>query len=74
MGLFDWMFKSEEEKKLEELRAEEARILKSNEKYGEGAIELNKENLKNSAGIIEKEMENAIKHLEKMLNKYFGGQ
>jgi len=47
MGLFDWMFKSEEEKKLEELRAEEARILKSNEKYGEGAIELNKENLKN---------------------------
>ena len=38
---------SPEEKKLEELRAEEARILKSNEKYGEGAIELNKENLKN---------------------------
>ena len=46
MGLFDWMFKSEEEKRLEELRAEEAQILKSNEKYGEGAIELNKENLK----------------------------
>ena len=38
---------SPEEKRLEELRAEEARILKSNEKYGEGAIELNKENLKN---------------------------
>tara|TARA_R100000544_G_C2211107_1_gene51990 strand:- start:224 stop:865 length:642 start_codon:yes stop_codon:yes gene_type:complete len=33
-----------------------------------------KENLLNSAGIIEKEMEGAIKHLKMMLSKYFGGQ
>lgn len=32
-----------------------------------------KENLRNSAGILEEQMENAIKHLEMMLSKYFGG-
>ena len=30
-----------------------------------------KENLKNSAGITENKMADAIKHLEMMLNKYF---
>ena len=42
MGLFDWMFKSEEEKRLEELREAEASIVK----LGEGAIELKKDELK----------------------------
>ncbi len=32
-----------------------------------------KDGLKNSAGITEKEMEAAIKHLKMMLSKYFGG-
>jgi hypothetical protein len=42
MGLFDWMFKSEEEKRLEELREAEASIVN----LGEGAIELKKDELK----------------------------
>ena len=42
MGLFDWMFKSEEEKRLEELRKAEASIVN----LGEGAIELKKDELK----------------------------
>ena len=55
--------------KVEELGKELLQRMKDN-----SLTSKDKENLKNSAGILEKEMENAIKHLEKMLNKYFGGQ
>ena len=55
--------------KVRELGKELLRKMKSNSLNSK-----DKENLSSSAGIEEKEMENAIKHLEMMLSKYFGGQ